>query len=296
MLTTATAAFGIAASRSMGLRANYGTMTKSLQAGEAARVGVIAAQLAQRGFTASPIEAPDGWAQAITGTEIDASKLLDGLGEQPLALEAGIHAKMFPSCAATHGVLDALGTIALDQSLADVRHVRVRISGAVLRESLSSTWPSDGLQARFSLDFCIALMLDRGRVELADFTPERIEAVSSLRPLIDVIAVDGGREVTTTVEVETAEHGSFVRDCRSATDIEITPGQLRDKFIANVTTVGWGPKALSVLERIDGLRTAADVSGLARLTRWRAGLIELARSGATATRADRDRRDLAANR
>ncbi len=47
-------ALGIAASKAAGLRQNFGTMTKPLHAGEAARSGVEAAQLAQRGFTADP--------------------------------------------------------------------------------------------------------------------------------------------------------------------------------------------------------------------------------------------------
>ena len=45
-------ALGIAASKAGGMRKNFGTMTKPLHAGEAARSGVEAAQWAQRGFTA----------------------------------------------------------------------------------------------------------------------------------------------------------------------------------------------------------------------------------------------------
>ena len=37
-----------------GVACNYGTMTKPLGAGLAARSGVLAASLAQKGFTASP--------------------------------------------------------------------------------------------------------------------------------------------------------------------------------------------------------------------------------------------------
>ena len=45
-------ALGIAASKAAGLRKNFGTMTKPLHAGEAARSGIESAQWAQRGFTA----------------------------------------------------------------------------------------------------------------------------------------------------------------------------------------------------------------------------------------------------
>lgn len=45
-------ALGIAAAHASGLRGNFGSMTKPLQAGNAARIGVFAAQLAENGFTA----------------------------------------------------------------------------------------------------------------------------------------------------------------------------------------------------------------------------------------------------
>src|SRR5450759_1102196 len=45
-------AMGIAASEACGIQKNFGTMTKPLHAGLAARNGVFAALLAQRGFTA----------------------------------------------------------------------------------------------------------------------------------------------------------------------------------------------------------------------------------------------------
>ena len=46
-------AIAIAASLASGLVANFGTMTKSLHAGRTAQSGVIAARLADQGFTAS---------------------------------------------------------------------------------------------------------------------------------------------------------------------------------------------------------------------------------------------------
>ena len=48
-----TMALGIAASSASGLRASFGSMTKPLHAGQAARNGVLAALMAREGFTAS---------------------------------------------------------------------------------------------------------------------------------------------------------------------------------------------------------------------------------------------------
>src|SRR5688572_10599510 len=60
-------ALGIAASSACGLKENMGSMVKPLHAGIAARNGVMAVQLAKRGFTASPhaIDGPQGYLAAM---------------------------------------------------------------------------------------------------------------------------------------------------------------------------------------------------------------------------------------
>ena len=59
-------AMGLAASQASGLKANFGTMTKPFHAGHAAERGLLAAQLARRGFTANPdaLDANQGLSQA----------------------------------------------------------------------------------------------------------------------------------------------------------------------------------------------------------------------------------------
>ena len=66
-------AIALGASQSSGLMANFGTMTKPFHAGKAAHAGIMAARLAEAGFTASTdaLEHPQGFLHAIspTGTE-----------------------------------------------------------------------------------------------------------------------------------------------------------------------------------------------------------------------------------
>jgi 2-methylcitrate dehydratase PrpD len=61
-------ALGIAASQPVGMREQFGTMTKPFHPGGAARAGLMAALMAQHGFTASPraLEAPRGMMQTIS--------------------------------------------------------------------------------------------------------------------------------------------------------------------------------------------------------------------------------------
>jgi len=71
----ATSALALAASQSSGVMANFGTMTKPFHAGRSAHSGLIAARLAEIGFTASPdaLEHPQGFLSAVSPAgEVDA--------------------------------------------------------------------------------------------------------------------------------------------------------------------------------------------------------------------------------
>ena len=76
-------ALGIAASQPVGLREQFGTMTKPFHPGAAARAGLMSALLATHGFTASPraLEAPRGWAQVVS-TKTAWNEATDELGER----------------------------------------------------------------------------------------------------------------------------------------------------------------------------------------------------------------------
>ena len=76
-------ALGIAASQPVGLREQFGTMTKPFHPGGAARAGLMAALMAKHGYTASPkaIEAPRGWAQVVS-TKYAWNEVTDELGER----------------------------------------------------------------------------------------------------------------------------------------------------------------------------------------------------------------------
>src|SRR3954466_701049 len=76
-------ALGIAASQPIGLREQFGTMTKPFHPGGAARAGLTSALLAKNGFTASPraIEAPRGYCQVVS-TKNDWDEITDQLGKR----------------------------------------------------------------------------------------------------------------------------------------------------------------------------------------------------------------------
>src|SRR5439155_15654111 len=74
---------GIAASQPVGLREQFGTMTKPFHPGGAARAGLTSALLAANGFTASlrALEAPRGFVQVVSDKRAW-NEVTDELGER----------------------------------------------------------------------------------------------------------------------------------------------------------------------------------------------------------------------
>nr|MBA3775523.1 MmgE/PrpD family protein [Betaproteobacteria bacterium] len=80
---TTAMALGIAASQPIGVREQFGTMTKPFHPGGAARAGLMSALMAKHGYTASPraIEAPRGLAQTFSD-KCDWNEITDALGQR----------------------------------------------------------------------------------------------------------------------------------------------------------------------------------------------------------------------
>jgi flagellar capping protein FliD len=81
--STMAVTFGLAGTQAGGLRETFGTMTKAFHPARAAQSGLLAALMAQRGFssTARILEGPHGFAQAFAAGAFDPGAIVDGLGE-----------------------------------------------------------------------------------------------------------------------------------------------------------------------------------------------------------------------
>src|SRR5687767_8133757 len=145
-----TMALGIAASQPIGMREQFGTMTKPFHPGGAARAGLMSALLAKNGFTASPkaIEAPRGMSQTIS-TKNDWNEITDELGKR---FEISFNTyKPFACGIVIHPTIDAATQLrAQGVKAADVERVELKVHSLVL-ELTGKKEPQDGLQAKFSV-------------------------------------------------------------------------------------------------------------------------------------------------
>jgi len=185
---TTTRALAIAGSQAAGLRENFGTMTKPFHAGRAAEAGVIAADLAQAGWTATDkiLESPRGFFQAHGGGyELDA--LHGKLGNPWTFMDPGVSIKPHPSGSLTHPGMTKMLELVLEHDIqpGDVEKVDVGTNHN-MPNALIHHRPTDELQAKFSMEFCMAILLLERRGALPEFTDEVVNS-SDVKSMISRI-------------------------------------------------------------------------------------------------------------
>ena len=167
-------AFGIAASEGAGFRENFGTMTKPFHAGRAAESGLVAADLAALGWTASDeiLEAPRGFFHAAGGG-YDPAAIENKLGKPWTFASPGVSIKPFPSGSLTHpGMTEMLRLIHKNNIRANqIESVAVG-TNKNMPNALIHHHPTDSLQGKFSMEFCMAVLLLYGKAGLTEFTDE----------------------------------------------------------------------------------------------------------------------------
>src|SRR6267143_575627 len=121
-------ALSLGATQAGGLRENFGTMTKPFHAGRAAESGVVAAELAALGFTASPngLEADRGFFRAAGGGY--SAEMIDGkLGTPWTFAFPGVSIKPHPSGSLTHPGMAVMLDLVRRHDLRPARVKRVTV-------------------------------------------------------------------------------------------------------------------------------------------------------------------------
>ncbi|HWG06636.1 MAG TPA: MmgE/PrpD family protein, partial [Beijerinckiaceae bacterium] len=181
---------GISASMASGFTENFGTMTKPLHAGNAARNGITAAFLAARGFTASPValEGPFGYFGTFSrGLPTDLSSF-DDLGRVNNLVAPGYKVKLYPCGGLGHTSIDA--TLALREELAGRADEIAKIEVGICQHAfdrIGGFYPHSIESAKFSMPYIAAWTVLYGAPCLATFTEEAI-ADTEVRSLASKIS------------------------------------------------------------------------------------------------------------
>ena len=242
-------ALGVVTSLAAGTLANFGTMTKPLHAGLAARDAIMACELAEAGFTANEaaLETDRGFFD-VYGTDPgnrpahSSIQFMDALEHWRVEWDTDWGIKRFPACYATHRALDAALRLRAAHDVGSARRITVTVHPEGLRPLRTAT-PKTSNEAKFTMSFVIATALLTGELRLRDFDDECL-ADPSVRDVMTKITVseskipplgppeyDGGFAV---VSLEMAD-GQTVRERTDVTHGDsrspLTDNELKAKFL-----------------------------------------------------------------
>lgn len=233
-------ALSLATSMAGGFMSQFGTSVKPLHAGLAAQAGVMAASLARSGIDAGlhTLDGPTGMNRLMVGPDLE--KLRDNLthiehgqtlrfetadvGEPLLILSSGLKVKRFPNCGSAHRSMDGLLALREQYGFTADQIAEVRVSAPASHlANLMYEDPRNSAQAKFSLEYALAMIALHGRCALADFEEAAVMApeARAFYSKVRRIPVDKGEgEFPTRVEVALHD-GTFHR-----IDVEMPVGSL----------------------------------------------------------------------
>ncbi|HKV82348.1 MAG TPA: MmgE/PrpD family protein [Candidatus Sulfotelmatobacter sp.] len=269
-------AFAIAASQASGLRENFGTMMKPFQAGHATESGVVAADFAALGWTGAEhiLEAERGFFHAYGGT-YDPEVITERLGKPWTLQDPGISIKPFPSGSLTHPGMTELLRLIRTNSIraADVAQVEVGTNHNMLN-TLIHHRPTKGLQAKFSMEFCMAILLLDGKADQTKFTdavanrPDVQEMIGRVRFYTDPEAEKAGYDKMTTILKITLKDGRIISGRadfgKGSPSNPMSYDEVAEKFLGCAAFAEW---PTSKANRVIGMvRKLEDVSDVRMLT------------------------------
>jgi 2-methylcitrate dehydratase PrpD len=265
-------ALGIAASQPTGVREQFGSMTKSLHAGAAARNGLMAALLARHGFTASEraLEAKRGLMQTFS-TKSDWHEITAALGTR---FEISFNTyKPFACGVVIHPAID--GCVQLRDAhrlrAEDIERITLKVHPLVL-ELTGKTAPRSGLEGKFSVYHACAAAIVFGQAAESEFSNEIVAwpDVVALRQRVTA-------EVDPALEEDAADVTIFCRDGRTlnifvahalgSLERPMSDADLERKFHGLVDPVLGEERAGALIERCAEVSGSVDLASLTALAR-----------------------------
>ncbi len=269
-------ALGLAASHAGGLRSNFGTMTKPLHAGNAARGGVASVLLAAGGFTASKSILEDGAGFANVFCGKDQHKLKEtsfGRRAEWAVVKPGRQTKKYPSCGGTHTAIDGMLAICRENDLqaGSIKKIECLVNEAI-PNVLIYPRPETGLEGKFSLQYCLAAAVLDGGAGLKQFTDEMVlrEDVRQMLPRIEMITRPTKIIRETTIKVETVDGNTIektILDPKGTPENPLSYEELLDKFTVCVEDVLSRDKIEEVIEQVNNLEHLDNIGTLVELLR-----------------------------
>ena len=263
-------ALGHALAQNAGSVETLGTMSKSLSVGQAARGGLMAALLAQRGFTGpeAPLEGIRGFL-ALHSDKPDYAALCDDLGGRWEVLNNTF--KPYPCGVVLNPVIEAcLGLAA--EGIEPATITAVTLTGhPLLRQRTDRPAPASGRLSQVSAQHAVAVSLLRGRAGQAEFSdseviaPEVLALGAKLRFVDDPARSIEGVEIRLTLtggEIVTRE----IKAARGGLDHPLSDADLAGKLRSQISWRGLSLDAAALINALETIEDAGNGAAFLSLT------------------------------
>jgi 2-methylcitrate dehydratase PrpD len=260
-------AFAIAGTQASGLREVFGSMCKPLHAGKAAQNGLVAALLAQRGFTGTDgiFEGERGLV-GVMATGHDITQATKDLGTHWELPANGL--KPYACGVANHAFIDAM--LALRQKPGVSAETVKHIQGSVLQAApalVRRRHPRTGTESKFCYYHSMAVGFVDGQALPAQYTDARAvdPLVASIRDRIDISEDPSLPRWTVSVTLELNDGTTYTERIPHPTGMMDTPmsdAMVQQKFDGLATEVLGGEKAARAHEMLWNVDKLADIREL----------------------------------
>ena len=267
---------GLSASMAAGLGTNFGTMTKPLHPGLAARNGMLALFLGERGFTASPtaIEGKNGFLRSFAKGEKWTSGAFDDLGTKFDLIDPGYKIKPYACGGLLHTAIDAALSLRDDARgrLDEIANIVIGVNQHT-KDRVIERYPWSRDSSRFSLEYLVAYSIVHGAPTQITFLEQSIgdENVRRLAALSEVVvdqdcnalAGTGYSPSRVAVHLKNGERLHNMVYFQSGTkEVPMTAQQIRDKFLSSATPVVGDQQAGTLCDCLESLSDRLNSSEL----------------------------------
>jgi 2-methylcitrate dehydratase PrpD len=267
---------GLSASMAAGLGTNFGTMTKPLHPGLAARNGMLALFLGERGFTASPtaIEGKNGFLRSFAKGESWTSDAFNDLGTKFDLIDPGYKIKPYACGGLLHTAIDAALNLREDTRgrLDEIAHIVIGVTQHT-KDRVIDRYPWSRDSSRFSLEYLVAYSIVHGAPTQMAFVERSIgdENVRSLAAMCEVVvdqkcnALAGTGYSPSQIAIH-LKNGKCLQNLvyfQSGTkEVPMSAERIRDKFLSSAIPVIGDRQASTLYDYLEHLSERRDTSEL----------------------------------